>query len=108
MIDSTTEQVFPLAEAATFIPPSRGGRKTAFSTLLRWILTGVRAPSGERVRLEALRVGSRWMVSRESMQRFFEALTPRLDAEPLPAPRTQRQRARASERAAKELDRIGI
>jgi hypothetical protein len=108
MFDTTTETPIPLAEAAKLIPPARQGKRTHLSTLLRWILRGSRNPEGEVVRLEAVRIGGRWMTSREALQRFAERLTARLDApEPVP-PRTPTQRRRASERAARELGRIGI
>jgi hypothetical protein len=101
VFDLTTENPIPLAAAAKFVPPGRNGRRTHLSTLLRWILRGARSPSGELVRLEAARLGSRWVTSREALQRFAERLTPRLSDEPVsPSPRTARQRQRASERAA--------
>jgi hypothetical protein len=108
MFDTTTEKPIPLAEATKLIPPGRQGKRTHLSTLLRWILSGARNPAGDRVRLQAVRIGGRWMTSRESLQRFAEALTPLTD-QPTPAtPRTPTARQRASERAAAELDRIGI
>ena len=108
VIDTTTEKPIPLAQAAHLIPPARRGKKTHLSTLLRWILRGARGPSGEIVRLDAIRIGGRWMTSREVLQRFAEALTPRLDAPPPPTPRTPTARARASEKAARELEKMGI
>jgi hypothetical protein len=78
--------------------------------LVRWIVKGVRSPSGALVRLEGLRLGDRWVTSREALQRFAEALTPCLDApqENPPNPRAPGRRQRASERAAAELERLGI
>jgi hypothetical protein len=108
MFDTTVEAPIPLAEVAKFVPPARRGKRTHLSTLLRWILRGARSPSGEIVHLEAIRMGNRWMTSREALQRFAERLTPRLDVPATPAPRSPKQRQRASERAAHELDRIGI
>jgi hypothetical protein len=70
-------------------------------------MDGARGPNGERVKLEALRLGGRWVSSREALQRFAEALTPHTDT-PASATRTPRQRRRASERAARELERLGI
>jgi hypothetical protein len=108
MFDTTAEKPIPLAEACKLVPPARQGKRTHLSTLLRWILRGARNPAGGIVRLEAVRLGSRWMTSREALQRFAEALTPSTDT-PAPAtPCTTGQRRRASERAAAELDRIGI
>src|SRR5262249_42879144 len=108
MIDLTAEQPIPLAVAATLVPPARRGKKTHFSTLLRWILTGARTPSGNMVKLEAIRLGGRWMTSRSALQRFADRLTPPADTPPAQAPRTPTQRRRASARAAAELERVGI
>ena len=106
VIDTTTERLIGLPEAARLLPTGRGGRPVTLSCVLRWVLDGAPGPSGERVRLDALRIGGRWLTSREAIQRFGEALTPRLD--PDPPPRTPTARTRASERAARELERAGI
>jgi hypothetical protein len=69
----------------------------------------VKSLSGEIVRLEAARLGSRWVTSREALQRFAERLTPQLsDKSVSPAPRTRTLRQRASERAGKRLEEVGI
>jgi hypothetical protein len=107
MIDLTTETPIPLAAAARLIPPGRGGKNTHLSTLLRWILKGSKDSSGEFVRLEAVRLGGRWMTSREALQRFAERLTPALDP-PAATPRTPGRRERAAERAGRALDKVGI
>jgi hypothetical protein len=109
MFDTTLEALIPLNAAARLIPPARSGKRTHLSTLLRWILRGARSPSGERVLLEAVRLGGRWMTSREALQRFAEQLTPRLDAAAsTETPRTPGQQRRAAERAERELNKIGI
>jgi hypothetical protein len=108
MFEITTERPIPLREAVKVVPPARGGKKTHLSTLLRWILRGAKGPSGEMVRLEAVRLGGRWMTSRDALQRFAERLTPRLDGHALSTPRSPEKRRRASEKAAAELERMGI
>jgi hypothetical protein len=109
MLDTTAETPIPLKTAARLIPPARNGKKTHLSTLLRWVTAGARSPSGERVRLEAVRLGGRWMTSREALQRFAERLTPRLDtAESTATLRTPGQRQHAAEQAVRELDKLGI
>jgi hypothetical protein len=112
VIDLTQEAPLPLADACRLVPPARKGRKTHLSTLLRWISRGARSPSGECIRLEALRIGGRWMTSREALQRFAERLTPLPPdfggATPPSMPRTPTARQRASARAGKELERFGI
>jgi hypothetical protein len=41
----------------------------------RWALTGVRAPSGERVRLQAWRAGGKLLTTPEAVERFILALS---------------------------------
>jgi hypothetical protein len=108
MSDILSESVLSLVEAARVTPPARGGKRCHVSTILRWVLTGARGPAGELVRLEAVRLGSRWLTSREALQRFSERLTPVLDGDRAPAPRTPTQRRRAAQRAERELERAGI
>lgn len=109
MIDLINEKLIPLAQAARGLPPARQGRCTHISTLIRWIIHGCRSPSGEVVRLEAIRLGCRWMTSQEALQRFVDRLTPRIeDNPPGQRPQTVGQRSRASQRAAEELKKFGI
>src|SRR6516165_2362215 len=100
MFDISSESTISLTQAARLLPPGRRGRPVSLSCILRWVLTGATGPSGERVRLEAGRLGARWVTSREAIQRFAERLTPRLDAETGTAPRSPASRRRASDRAA--------
>ena len=86
------------------IPPSRSGKRVHVSTLIRWIRQGLKTSHGQRVRLEAVRVGGKWATSLEALDRFFHALTPK---ELSPSPAFSNSTS-ASERAAQELDRLGI
>jgi hypothetical protein len=106
MIDLKSEQLLSLAEAAQRLPRGRGGRPTHFSTILRWILTGVRGPADEKVKLEAIRLGDRWLTSAEALQRFAEALTPKSEAPP--TLRSPARRERAAARAGAALEAAGI
>jgi hypothetical protein len=109
MIDTTTEKLIRLHEAAALVPASRGAKATHISTVLRWILTGAKGPGGVTVRLEAVRAGRKWLTSREAVQRFLEALTPDPEAaQSTPVPRSPGRRQRASERAARELEKMGL
>jgi hypothetical protein len=107
MFDVTVETPVPLAEATKLVPPARSGKRTHLSTLLRWILHGVKGPGGAVVRLEAMRLGSRWFTSREAVQRFSEKLTPQICERSQP-PRSPTARNKASQRAARALEQIGI
>jgi hypothetical protein len=96
-----------LTRAARRIQPTRQDKPTTMSCLLRWILTGVRGPSGERIRLEAARLAGKWITTPGAIRRFVEAQTP-LDAEGVPAQRSPSRRQQASKRAAHELEKAGI
>jgi hypothetical protein len=109
MIDLTVETTISLSEAARLLPPGRRNRPVSFSCVLRWILDGVRLPSGSVVRLEAVRLGGRWLTSKEALQRFAEVQTPNLAPQQAGAPpRTSGARRKASERAERDLEEVGI
>jgi hypothetical protein len=100
MIDLLTERTITLVEAARLVPPGRGGRPTHLSTLLRWIKPGVRG-----VRLEAVRLGGRWVTSREALQRFADRLTA---TQACPTAPVRTGRARTDEAVEQELSRLGL
>jgi hypothetical protein len=103
-----TEKLIGLLTAAKRLPPGRGGRPVSVSCVLRWITHGVPGPDGQRIKLEGVRVGGRWLTSEEALARWAERLTPRLDElEPVQL-HTVAQRSRAAERAAKGLEEAGI
>jgi hypothetical protein len=93
-----------LSQAARRFPPFREGKPCAPSTIFRWITAGVRLPDGRRVRLEAVRLGGRWLTSTQAIERFIARQTPRIDTDPTLAPRTSSHRQRAAERAGRELE----
>jgi hypothetical protein len=97
-----------LTRAARRVPRTRQDKPVTLGCLLRWITRGVIGPSGERVRLEAARLGGRWITTPGAIRRFVAAQTPVLDGERATSSRTPVQRRRADERAARELDQIGI
>jgi hypothetical protein len=107
MSDILSETIVSIRDAAALFP-GRRTKSLSFSTVWRWVLKGVRCGNGQVVRLEAVRLGSRWVTSREAIARFSAALTPRWDDDPAPPPRTPEQRRRASEKAARALADAGI
>lgn len=107
MIDLSAEQPVPLAKATKFVPPARQGKRTHLSTLLRWILKGLRSPTGEIVCLEAIRLGGRWVTSREALQRFAERLTPNPEERPKTL-RVPASRQKAAKHAENQLKELGI
>jgi hypothetical protein len=99
------ETLLSFAQAAKQLPSRSGGRAHA-TTLWRWSTIGARTPNG-RVKLERVRVGSVWFTSREALSRFFAALAEPADDDRPPI-RTPTQRKRASERAARQLENLGV
>ncbi len=61
-----------LAQAARRLP-GRGGKGTAPTTLFRWAASGVRAPDGRLVKLEACRIGRRMVTTAGAVARFLSA-----------------------------------
>jgi Protein of unknown function (DUF1580) len=100
------ETLITLSQAAKRMPPSRNGSPVSFNCILRWVKKGSRGPDGERVRLEAVKVGGRLLTSREALGRFAHRLTPQIADIPLSP--TTRQRRRAMEQAEKELKKLGV
>src|SRR5882672_11290813 len=96
------EKVFPLSKASAFLPSSRLNKPVSLSCLHRWVLDGVKLADGRRVRLEALRLGGRWVTSLEAIQRFAEAQTPTLGNDQQPHSRTSKKRMTAAQRAERE------
>jgi hypothetical protein len=97
-----------LSQAARRFPPYRESRPVAPSTIFRWIVSGVIVRDGRRVRLEAVRLGGRWLTSVQAIERFVAAQTPALDSDPAPAPRmpTPVQRVTSAERAGQLLKTV--
>jgi hypothetical protein len=90
-----------LAEAAKLVP----GPPVYASTVMRWILRGVRLPDKSRLYLRATRRGSRWLVTKEGLAEFFELHTKTFV--PVTPPRTAGEQNRAVDRAVAELERMG-
>jgi len=108
LIDVQTEKLISLKEASRILPTGRRGQPFHISCLLRWILVGANRYDGERVRLDGVRIGARWVTSKEALARFAEQLTPAsTDAAPAP-PRTPLARTRAVNCASRRLEADGI
>jgi hypothetical protein len=103
MIDPFGETLLSLSEAARLIPRRRAGKKCNIATIYRWTADGCKG-----VKLESVQVGGSRCTSREAIARFFDALTSKAGVCPTIPTRTQSQRDRASERAAKALAAAGI
>ena len=95
-----------MAAAARLVPGVAGGTANA-STVFRWATTGVKLPDGRKLKLESVRIGHRIVTSGPALERFILQTTESYNPAPTPAPRSPAARQRASDRAAKELERIG-
>lgn len=105
MIDSGSESLLTLAQAAEQLPRRRRGRKTHVSTLYRWTTAGCRG-----VRLDTIQVGATRCTSREALQRFFERLSqrPNSDDHAQPGGRSIAVRTRQDAEAALALAKMGV
>jgi hypothetical protein len=95
-----------LNQAIKLLPPGRMGRPAHLATLVRWIKAGSRGPNGESVRLQAVRMGGRWLTTSGWIEDFARGLTPSFGASPVVPPISARRKA--AEQAERELDAIGI
>jgi Protein of unknown function (DUF1580) len=112
MIDSASETLISLADAAGELPRRRRGCKVHVSCLYRWSTVGCRG-----IVLETLQVGGTRCTSREALQRFFERLSAPVQAGgvggspsrpgPIVGRRTLAQRQRASAEAGRKLAELG-
>jgi hypothetical protein len=73
------------------------------STAFRWVLRGLPAGDGTRVRLEALRRGKRWLTTAAAVARFFGALPTSTPPPTAPTIRTPVKRERETARAKRIL-----
>ena len=76
------------------------------STIFRWVTKGSRKPDGSRVKLEACRLGAKWVTSRQAATRFVAALTT-INTDSTEEIRTPVERNKASEKAAAKLREMG-
>lgn len=88
------------------------GERAAPGTLARWIRRGVSVPGGGRVRLQAVRVGSRWKLTETAFAEFLKYLTSvhtgngEQGDQQFPRSATERERAAAA--AGRELAAAGV
>lgn len=96
MIDLRNETPLSLNAATRLLPAGRNGRPVSLSCIFRWITEGILAPDGTRVRLEASRLGGRWLTTFEAIERFADRQTPRFEENSTRKPRTPAARQRAT------------
>ena len=93
------ERPLTIAQICDHVPGARGGERIAPSTVTRWIILGVPARDGNRVKLKATRFGSRWLVYQADLDAFLAAL----NNEPAEAPAPASRHAGASSTPSKAL-----
>jgi hypothetical protein len=76
------------------------------STIIRWIVEGVRLPGGQRVRLRAWRRGRIWLTTAEAAAEFAQSILSPSDGPK--TPRTVAARTRADDIAVAELRAMGM
>lgn len=96
-----------MVQAAKKIPSFRGGRPTSPATLSRWVSDGVRLPTGETVRMEAERVGGRWVTSTAALARFIARQSEAWRVQAPAATRTVNRRERQAAKTSRVLDQLG-
>src|SRR5262245_66461341 len=69
------ERLIPVYDVPKYVPPSRSGRRLHRAAVWRWVSKGLPGPNEIRVRLEAVRIGRRWITSREAVARFVARIT---------------------------------
>jgi ATP:corrinoid adenosyltransferase len=99
-----------LSTTSKMFPNHRGKGTADPSTVFRWVTKGTKTMVGKFVKLEAVRVGGRWLTSKEAVVRFVAALTsaatPTASNNPNTNPRNS-ARQKESEEAAKLLEQMG-
>jgi hypothetical protein len=84
-----------ISRAGHQFPAARGdGPGVDHSTTFRWATLGVKLPDGSRLKLEAVRVGGRWLTSNAAIARFVKAQTDIANPSPVPTPKTRTPSAR--------------
>ena len=91
------------------IPGHRTNARVHLSTLLRWCLRGVRLPDGSRVKLQAVRVGSRWFTTDVWFDEFIATLTAaHTGCDKSPVSQTPVHTHKTQEAVERELDALGV
>lgn len=102
------ETLLSLTDLAKRCPRGRGAGPTHCAhraTVLRWVVRGVRVGSA-RVKLEACRVGGRWVTSEQAYERFVTACGAAAGAEPVARQRTPAQARRAADAAGRAIRKL--
>jgi len=109
------ETLLSLSQAGRRFPRTRSGRSPHLtpSAVWRWVVDGVRAADGGRVKLDAVFVAGRWLTSIEAIERFVQAQQPQVSASDMAPSQTTEPTSpvewrRNAEHDGAELDRLGL
>ena len=105
MIDLRTEDAITLTAAARHRLISPDGRPRHIARMYDYILHGLLGLSGERVRLEFVKIGGKRYTTVQAMERFTERLNMADSAKSIPTTSQRRQQIAAAE---KNLQAAGI
>lgn len=103
--DLLAEECMSFAQAARRLPPVRGTKRMAPSTLFRWATVGRLSLGGKRVYLETVRVGGTNCTSMQALARFFRALN---DCTAAKKSRKQKSAEKKVDKAKEILRRRGL
>jgi hypothetical protein len=94
---ATQSRLLTPAQIGRRCPPNREGAPVSPTTVVRWIVNGVRRRDGGRLRLPALRYPGGWRIAEDDFERFIAALTQdRTGAPPSPLVEARAGRAMAA------------
>lgn len=109
MLDYNRNDHITLAQAAKLTP----GRPSSCA-VWRWCRVGVKSRTGERIRLDHIRIGGRLFTTESDLQRFFKLVAEadrahfEVERPESAKPSTDRNRERSIERAEATLAKGGI
>jgi hypothetical protein len=103
-----SEGAIGASEAALQMGVFRSRRGTHPSTIVRWMVDGIRLSDGRTLKLEHIRVSNRLMTSRAALIRFLAAQQEPCPAPTIGPPRSPAERRRSNARAEAELERRGV
>lgn len=104
IMQANLTDALPLTRALrSFFPPGRSGKPVHLSTAHRWVHRGIVRPDGERVRLEAIKVGGVTYVTPQAAERFIAALNADAPASKAESDADISRRAREASQALEKL-----
>ena len=98
MVQLDPAECFTAAEASRDLFPGR----PSVQTVTRWMLTGIKGPDGQMLKLQSFKAGGRRYITREAAAEFIAASN-----EDAPPRRSATDAARQSAEASRALEALG-